>query len=113
MNEQELAELFNEILANNTTKSLEFRLYYDTQGNPLCYACEDLPGDYIVIDQETYAQGRYDVKIIDGEITPLSEFVYYNKITPSNSGTACRKDNALIVDPNSKTFWSLKTSTAE
>lgn len=113
MNEQELVELFNEILANNNPASFEFRLYYDAEGDPLYYACEDLPGEYIIVDQETYAQGRYDIKIIDGEITLLSEFVYYNKMAPSDSGTACHRNNALIIAPDSKTLWSLKTSTAE
>jgi hypothetical protein len=28
----------------------EFRLYYDDKGNVICYSCEKLEGNYIVID---------------------------------------------------------------
>lgn len=110
MNDRELAELFNSIISN-TSKELEFRLYYDAEGNPIAYSSEDLPGNYLVVTQELYAEGRYDIKIIDGEIIPLSGFTYYNKIVPSDSGIACRADNALIVDPESDCTWGIKTYT--
>ena len=113
MNEQELAELFNNIVANNKPAALEFRLYYDDAGNPVTCACEDLPGDYLVVDKETYAQGRYDIRIIDGEIVPLRDFVYYNKMIPSESGTACHPNNALLIEAESTIFWNTKTYTAD
>lgn len=116
MNEQELAELFNSIIADNKPAELEFRLYYDAEGNPVtytCEVCEDLPGNYLVIDQDTYAQGRYNIRIVDGEIVPLSDFVYYNKIAPSKSGTGCHPDNALLIDEKSSSMWSVKTSRLE
>ena len=113
MNDRELAELFDSIISNNQPRELEFRLYYDAEGNPVTYATEDLPGDYLIVDQHTYAQGRYDIKIIDGEVVPLKDFVYYNKIIPSDSGTACHPDNALLIDAESTVFWSTKTYTAD
>lgn len=113
MNDRELADLFNNIIANNQPAELEFRLYYDAEGNPITYASEELPGDYLVVDKETYAQGRYDIRIIDGEIVPLRDFVYYNKMIPSVSGTACHLDNALLIEAASTAFWSKKTYTAD
>ena len=113
MNDRELAELFDSIIANNKPTKFEFRLYYDSEGNPVTYASEDLPGDYLVVDQDTYSQGRYDIRIVDGEIVPLRDFVYYNKMIPSDSGTACHPDNALLVEPESTSFWSTKTYTAD
>jgi hypothetical protein len=113
MNDRELAELFNSIIANNQPAELEFRLYYDAEGNPVTYACEELTGDYLVVDKDTYAQGRYDIRIIDGEIVPLHDFVYYSKMIPSESGTACHSDNALIIESGSTAFWSTKTYTAD
>jgi len=112
MNDQELAELFNSIIGDNQSAELEFRLYYDAEGKPITYASEDLPGDYLVVDQNFYAQGRYDIRIIDGEIVFLNEFEYYNKVVPSKSGTACHPDNALLIEPKSTVFWSTKTYTA-
>jgi hypothetical protein len=113
MNDRELADLFNNIVANNRPAELEFRLYYDAEGNPVTYTSEDLPGDYLVVDQDTYAQGRYDIRIIDEEIVPLSDFVSYNKMIPSEDGTACHTNNALLIEPESTAFWSTKTYTAD
>ena len=101
------------IISRSKVRKLEFRLYYDTEGNPVTYASEDLPGDYLVVDQHIYAQGRYDIRIIDGEIVPLKDFVYYNKMIPSDSGTACHPNNALIIEPESTACWSTKTYTAD
>ena len=113
MNDRELAELFDSIISNNQPRELEFRLYYDAEGNPVTYASEDLPGDYLIVDQHTYAQGRYDIRIIDGEIVPLKDFVYYSKIIPFDSGTACHPDNARVIEAESTICWSRKTYTAD
>jgi hypothetical protein len=49
----------------------EFRLYYDERGCVLFYTCEKPEGNYIVIDSNTYAQGRPDVRVVDGKITSM------------------------------------------
>jgi hypothetical protein len=35
----------------------EFRLYYDEKGNVICYTCEKLEGNYVIIDAQTFAEG--------------------------------------------------------
>lgn len=84
-----------------------FRLYHDEHGNPLFYSMEDLPGQYISVDKTIYEQGRYDVKIINGEIVRPQEFSYL-KLVPSDTGTACNPRDVMIVDPTSDTKWNLK-----
>ena len=78
-------------------KSPEFRLYYDKNGKPLYYTCEQLEGTYIVVNAQTYAEGRYDVRVIDGKIANTSEFVYTQKLIPSSTGYTCAKENVNIV----------------
>ena len=48
----------------------EYRLYYDDNGNVLFYAGEptDSEHKYIVIDAQTFAEARPDIKVVDGQI---------------------------------------------
>jgi hypothetical protein len=86
-----------------------YRLYYDEQGYPLFYSMEDLPGNYIDIDQETYAQSSSKVRVVNGKLTKNNRSVTA-KLVPSDHGTACDPNNVCIVvsenQPHIK--WSLK-----
>ena len=46
----------------------EYRLYYDDEGFPLFYSVEQLPGNYIVVDQATYLSGPKHIKVVDGKL---------------------------------------------
>jgi hypothetical protein len=93
-------------------KPPEFRLYYDKNGKPLYYGCEDSEETYIVVDAQTYAEGRYDIRVIDGKIVNTSEFVYTQKLIPSVTGYICAKENVNIVTPKGYTgetiTWDVK-----
>jgi len=78
---------------------VEFRLYYDDNGDIICYSCENLEGNYLVIDAQTYAECRFDLRVIDGELVKLSSKVNIIKLVPDKSGISCPiEDNAIIVD---------------
>jgi hypothetical protein len=79
---------------------LEYRLYYNDLGEPLFYSTDNQPGNYIIIDKETYAVGRYDVRIVDGKLIKPTEYVY-QKLVPVITG-----NDVSIVTPNQK--WKLK-----
>jgi len=85
-------------------KELEYRLYYDANGIVKSYSMEELDGEYILIDKETYDLSRYDVTIIDGEIVKPAEYIY-QKIVPSKTGTMCSSDVSII---GNKQYWELK-----
>lgn len=90
---------------------VEFRLYYDDNGRVLCYTCEALEGNYIIIDRQTYAECRPDIKVVDGKIVKVNESAVIAKLTPSNEGTWCAKDDvSIIVDESyeEKQRWETK-----
>ena len=49
-------------------KSVFFRLYHDDAGYPLCYSMEDLPGNYIDITAEQYAESSGQVIVKNGKL---------------------------------------------
>lgn len=78
---------------------VEFRLYYDDQGNVLCYSCENLEGNYLIIDAQTYAECRFDIRVVNNQIVKLANKINTIKVVPSTTGIICPiEDNAIIVD---------------
>lgn len=79
----------------------EFRLYYDDQGKVICYTCEKLEGNYIVIDARTFAESRPDVRVIDGKISTVNPNAIVSKLMPDTTGQlTAYEDISIIVDPN-------------
>ena len=89
-----------------------FRLYYNECGEPVSYSMEDLPGNYIEIDAETYQCSRFNVRVVDGKIIPVVYKRPTSKLTPGTAGTACSPNNVSVVvaqdQPHIK--WSLKSN---
>ena len=91
---------------------IEYRAYYDDNGNVLCYTCEDLVGKYIIIDADVFAQARHDMKIENGLLVRTDPTVVVTKLVPSISGTRVSAQDMLVIvtsdEPDTK-FWDLKT----
>ena len=87
-----------------------FRLYYDEHGCPLSYSMEDLPGNYIEIDADTYRLSSRNVRVVDNTLIHIKPKKTVTKLVPGISGTPCLSDNiSIVVDeqqPHIK--WSLK-----
>lgn len=78
---------------------VELRLYYDDNGNVLCYTCDKPEGNFIVIDKDVYAECRFDIKILDGKIVKPEQSVVVSKMVTSTNGVRCAKqDISIIVD---------------
>lgn len=89
----------------------EFRLYYDANGKVVCYSCSPLDTDnsYIVIDAQTYAEGRPEVIIVNSKITKPNMISNTLKLVPSSNGIGCATDDISIVTSTGKTQnWKLK-----
>lgn len=89
---------------------LHYRLYYDTNGVPLFYSMEDLPGTYIEIDQETYSRNPSNVRVHNGKMYELTQNIT-TKLTHSDTGTPCHPADVSIVVPETHKHqrWSKKT----
>ena len=91
----------------------EFRLYYDDKGKVICYSCEKIEGNYIIIDAATYAVGRPDVRVIDGKISTAVPSLVVSKLMPNTEGVSCvEEDISIVVDSNYKDKiikWKLNT----
>lgn len=91
----------------------EFRLYYDEKGYLICYTCEKLEGNYIVIDALTFAESRPDIRVADGRLVKASTGAVVSKLhadtAPEPEGTLCEiEDISIITETNGK-YWKLKT----
>lgn len=91
---------------------VEFRLYYDDNGQVLCYTCDKLDsGNYLIINAQTYAECRFDLKIIDGKIIDVNKSTCI-KLVPSIDGIKCvNEDNAIIANDDylgKTTYWNVK-----
>lgn len=91
---------------------VEFRLYYDDTGRALCYTCENLEGNYVVIDADTYHQCRPDVYVINGLLVKREQATVIQKLKPSSTGVTCSSDDiCMITTEGETTTW--KTTTNE
>ena len=92
----------------------EFRLYYDENGNVLFYTGEKMEGNnYLVIDPQTFAECRYDLKVIDGNIIYKTNIQEVSKLKLSDKGTQTYIGDINIIvneeDNVDSQLWELKT----
>ena len=92
-----------------------FRLYYDEHGHPVSYSMEDLPGNYIDIDADTYRLSSHCVRVINGKLIHITPKKTVTKLVPGSVGTSCLTDNvSIIVDEQQPhTKWSLKSNESD
>jgi len=74
----------------------EFRLYYSEDGSIITYSCEEIEGNYIVIDAETFAIGRQDIKIMDGKIQVMEPTFIVTKLVEADNGISCAAEDISI-----------------
>ena len=86
-----------------------WRLYYDSEGRPITYSMEHLPGTYIDVDAETFARAPTNVRVQNGRLIELKQAV--QKLVPADTGTPCHPDNVAIVVSETQPHqrWSMKT----
>jgi hypothetical protein len=75
-----------------------YRLYYSDNGAPIIYTMEDLPGNYIEVDQSTYVLTPFNVKVIDSKLVYIKPVITVKKLQPNESdGTACDPRDVCVV----------------
>lgn len=90
----------------------EFRLYYDDNGDVICYSSDNTvyPYKYVVIDAKTYAEGRPDLKVINEKIVRKTSRKFISKYVKSNEGIKCLRDDISIIatDEKNTTTWKFE-----
>ncbi len=91
----------------------EFRLYYDENGKVITYTCEKLEGNYIVVDNLTFAEARPDVRVINGILSKVNPNMIIYKLKPDLiEGVRCAKEDvSVLVDDTYEnyTLWKITT----
>lgn len=104
-------EVFGKEHLSSPEPVLFYRLYYNEQGHPLFYSMEDVPGNYVEIDRQTFANPPKHAKIIDGALTNSPPAVLTKKMVPSETtGSCCLPTNvSIVVDRlESHQLWNSK-----
>jgi hypothetical protein len=94
MNDKEFWSILQDI---PETKQIFYRLYYNDDGSPIIYSMEDLPGNYIKVDQSIYILAPFNVKVSDGKLVYIKPVITVKKLQPSIDGTACNPQDVCIV----------------
>jgi len=92
----------------------EFRLYYDEKGKVLFYTSEKPEGNYIVVDALTYAEGRPDLRVVDGRLSTVNQGSVVSKLVQDKTeGVECSAEDVSIIVPKKckvkKIKWKLQT----
>lgn len=111
---KELERAFRDLIPSAQTTdpiSLEYRLYYAEDGSVIAYTCDKLEGQYIVIDRQTFAEARPDVKVVNGKVVSAISSLIISKLKPNTIGVATHpKDVSIIAGENDteKTYWKIE-----
>ena len=104
-------EFWSILQAMPEPKPVFYRLYYNDDGSPIIYSMEDLPGNYIEVDQSTYALAPFNVMVINNKLVYVKPKITVKKLYPLEStGTTCDTgDVCVVVRPDQPhTKWGLK-----
>ena len=93
---------------------VSFRLYYQEDGSPVLYTMEDLPGDYIEVDPETYAAASFRVRVVDQRLIHIRPGTQIKKLQPAtDTGTSCSPYDVCIVVPEQQPHVKWKITSNE
>ncbi len=87
-------------------KELELRLYYDENGHVISYTTDENLGNYIIVDQQTYRESRYDLIVVNGKVVNPSKHSQVRKLVPDLEGDSTLIDDITIIGPGQQ--WKLK-----
>lgn len=113
MTETEQQTFFITLFEAPKVAPVEFRLYYDSEGNVLFYTCDKPEGNFITVDKETFAAANPHVRVINGKISRASVNQMFCKLVPDDiDGILCAADDiSLIIDESDdveSTRWKFK-----
>lgn len=105
-------DLLTQMLLNATPapiKKPELRVYYNDQGKIVTYTCEDLPGDYLVITPQQFAEARPDAIVKNGKLVYTHTLSHVTKLARAQTGVKTSEwdINILVGDNQPGHHWDL------
>jgi hypothetical protein len=97
-------------------QSVSHRLYYDDHGNPVIYSMEDLAGNYIEVDPQTYAIASFRVRVVDQTLIHVRPKIQVKKLRPNTeTGTPCSRSDVCVVvaEQQPHTKWKITNNEAD
>jgi hypothetical protein len=90
-------------------KPVSYRLYYNEQGLPVEYSMDELPGKYIEVTAEQFAERDHRVKVKNQQLIKIIHQTPTRKLIPAEHGTPCHRNNVAIVVDSANTHkkWKL------
>lgn len=85
-----------ELLPELPQTPAEHRAYFDHEGKLLFYSMEDLPGNYVVVDQDTWARGDLNIKLKDGHLIWITAPAS-SKLVPAMQGVSCDARDVTVI----------------
>ena len=112
MSDQKTTDNFWAVMADYVppeTKPIPYRLYYNDDGTPNCYTMDNLPGNYIEVDRETYIANLWNVCVIDNQLIIIPPKVTVRQLQQTSEGTSCDIHDVSIVVSESQPHikWSI------
>lgn len=101
------------LLEERPEQQLEYRLYYNEDGTVRCYSMEQLDGNYINVDVDTFNQCRTDLLVRNGEIIRPRHDAAWKLVPSKQESYGCHPNNvSIVVDSNysNPQHWSVKTT---
>jgi len=75
-----------------------YRCYYLDDGTVDFYTMEDLPGNYIEIDQSAYIRAAKPARVVNGQIEIVRPKISVQKLVRTESqGTQCHHQDVSVV----------------
>jgi hypothetical protein len=70
------------------------------------YTMEDLPGNYIEVDQQVYVLAPQPARVVDGKLIITRPKTVVQKLQPKSTGTLCHKQDVSVVVEDNGTYWN-------
>ena len=87
------------------TKAPSYRCYYLDDGTVDFYTMEDLPGNYIEVEQPVYVLAPKPARVVDGVLVITKPKLFVEKLAPDSSGTMCHLRDISVVVDNNGAYW--------
>ena len=107
-----LEEFLSAVAPEKPAAPILYRLYYGKKGEPLFFSQEDLPGNYVNLDRETFVSSPINIRVVDGELITVNTAIL-TKLAPDDDNPdsiPCHpRDVCVVVDesqPHKK--WIVK-----